>query len=214
MSDVDNTCNHSSEILDESSGDYVCTMCGLVLDRFFGDLGHASENNETSIDTTYNSQYEFIAEILSKLNVPITLADSIFAKIVGNRLKDSAICQIIYDTLIERNIPFTLKEITSVSGVPTKKIKHTHTANPTSICIVEERDILERCCSKLGLTYKDCTVIKKSFANDMSGFSPSTVIASHIYIHCKKNRIKLKLKKISEIVGVSPISVHRYLRRK
>ena len=44
-----------------------------------------------------------------------------------------------YDTLIERNISFTLKEITSVSKVPTKKIKHT--ASPVSFRIVEEKDI-------------------------------------------------------------------------
>ena len=212
MSGIIDTCDHSSEILDFCSGDYICSNCGLVLGRFYEDLQHVSDAYADNYITKHNSQYDYITEILSKLNLPLTLADNIYSKIVGNHVKNFDVCQLIYDTLIERNIPFTLKEITSVSGVPTKKIKPPH--NTTSVCIIDEKEILERCCLKLGLTFKDCTVIKNSLNNDMNGFSPSTVIAAHIYKYCKNNRIKIKLKKISETAGVSPMSVHRYLRRK
>ena len=196
--------------MDVASGDYICTLCGLVLDRFFEEPQHTPSGN---VDNCKNdASHNYISEILSKLNVPLSLSNTVYSKIDGNRLKDVDICQLIYDTLIERNIPFTLKEITSVSGISTKKIKPT--TSTTSICIIEEKKVLERCCSKLGLSYKDYTVIKKSLDEKIGGFGPSTVIAAQIYKFCKNNQIKLKLKHICEIVGVSTMSVHRYMRRK
>lgn len=210
MSFIIDTCNHSSEILDACSGDYICTLCGLVLDRFFQDPQCVHSENDDNLKNV--ACHKFISEILSRLNVPLSLANIVYSRIDGCHTKDADICQLVYDTLIERNIPFTLKEITSVSGISTKKIKP---ATPnTSICIVEEKKVLERCCSKLGLSYKDCTVIKSSLDSEIGGFSPSTIIAAQIYKYCKNNRIKLKLKQISEVVGVSTMSVHRYLRRK
>lgn len=209
MSGIIDTCNHSDEILDTTSGDYICTLCGLVLDRVYQASSNLKREDEYTL--TDNVRYNFVAEILSKLNLPRSLSPVICSRIGEGRVKDSDICQVIYDMLIEEKIPFTLKEITSVSGVPQTKIKPP-TQN-SSICIIEEKKILERCCSKLGLSYKDYTLIKRSLNNEMSGFSPSTVIAAQIYKYCKRRQIKLKLKLITEVVGVSNMSVHRYLRK-
>jgi len=210
MSFLIDTCNHSSEVLDVSSGDYICTLCGLVTDRFFQEPHNSHSKNETI--SVNDQKHNFISEILSKLNVPLFLTKDVYSKIDERHVKDADICQLIYDTLIERQIPFTLKEIASVSGISTTKIRSS--APTTSIHIIEEKKVLERCCSKLGLSYKDYTVIKSSLDKNVGGFSPSTLIAAHIYKYCKDNRIKLRLKQISEIVGVSTMSVHRYLRRK
>jgi len=210
MSVTIDLCNHSSEILDVSSGEYICTLCGLVLDRFFEENPYKSNKSEDGLGNTVVHNY--ISEILSKLNVPLSLTNIIYSKAGDGRFKDDDICQLIYDTLIEREIPFTLKEIAAVSGISTKKIRPV--ATDTSICLIDEEKVLERCCSKLGLTYSQCTVIKKSLNEKEGGFSPSTVIAAQIYKFCKNNKIKLKLRLICETVGVSTMSVHRYIRRR
>lgn len=212
MLSIIDTCDHSSEILDMYSGDYVCTLCGLVLGRYYSHARNVYKQNK--LDFTNNVNYNFIAEIMSKLNLPPSLSKSICAKVGEGRVKDSEICQTIYEVLIEQGIPFTLNEITSVSGVSREKIKSNADVDGHSVCILEEKKLLERCCSRLGLSYKDYTLIKKCVNDEMSGVNPSTVIAAHIYKYCKENRYNLKLKLITEVVGVSSMSVHRYLRRK
>jgi len=109
-----------------------------------------------------NVAHNYISEILSKFKCPLSLTKIIYSKVGDGSFKDDDICQ-IYDTLIERKIPFTLKEIANVSGISTKKI-----------CLIDEGKVLERCCSKLGLTCNQCTVIKNSLNEKEGGFRLSS----------------------------------------
>lgn len=202
MSVTFDSCDHSIDVLDSNTGDYICTLCGLVLDRYY------KSSSESIRPFQISKENDFVEEILSKLNVPSSILHSVVAKLDVKNVKRSEICEVIYSTLIDMGIPFTLKEITSVSGIASKRIQPT-----SSVTILDEKKILERSCSKLGLSYKDYTLIKKKIKSELSGFNPSTVIAAWIYRYCKENNKKIKLKKITEIVGISSMSVHRYLRR-
>lgn len=207
MSSIVDSCSHYSEILDSVSGDYICTDCGLVLGRYFC---HSKNYQPENCDR--DSISDFVEEVIERLNLPQYIAKKVLNRIKLSNLKKSCdICSIIYEMLIDLGMPYTLKEITSVTGVPSKEIKVNEAI--TAVAIVEEKDILERCCSKLGLTFKDFTLIKNSIKSTEGGFNPSTVIAAHIFKYCKIKRKEIKLKNITSVVGISAMSVHRYLKK-
>lgn len=207
MSSIIDSCPHYSEILDSNSGDYICSDCGLVLGRYYCH----NKNQQSDIDDA-DSTSDFVKEVIERLNLPQYIAKKVLNRIkLANLKKSQDICCVIYEMLIELGLPYTLKEITSVTGVPSKEIKMNNTL--TAVAIVEEKEILERCCSKLGLTFKDYTLIKNSIASTEGGFNPSTVIAAHIFNYCKLKRKDIKLKNITSVVGISAMSVHRYLKK-
>jgi len=46
-----------------------------------------------------------------------------------------------------------------------------------------------------------------------NGFNPSTVISALIYIYCKEKKIKILMKDISNITGISCMSIKRYIKK-
>jgi transcription initiation factor TFIIIB Brf1 subunit/transcription initiation factor TFIIB len=122
---------------------------------------------------------------------------------------------IIYKTLIELKIPFTLNDISGVTGINKKKIFKDEKKKEElkNIVIIDSSEILERVCSKLNLTFSDYTLIKENIKKSNNGFNPSTVISAHIYMYCKDKKIKILMKDICDITGISCMSIKRYIKK-
>lgn len=213
MSGIIHSCSHEYEIINEREGDIVCGDCGLVIDKYY-------IQNDKIEKTEHENFFEknFVFEMLERLNVPKSFASYIFKNILNTKIKrksETILSAIIYNTLIELKIPFTMKDISGVTGISTKEIfKEEKKKNKESknVVIIDWSEILERACSKLNLKYKDYTLIKEDVIKKNSGFNPSTVISAHIYLYCKEKNIKISLKEISTVTGISCMSIKRYIK--
>jgi len=68
MSIQNHSCSNVHEIIDCRSGDYICTQCGLVLDKFY-EIDEKPENT-----MKYYPFQEYVYEVLEKLNLPSHIA--------------------------------------------------------------------------------------------------------------------------------------------
>ena len=79
--------------------------------------------------------------------------------------------------------------------------------------ILQPCDLLEKYCSYLGFDYKTYSLIKNELPRqNLSGHNPLTIISATIYKYCKKNNIRISMKKIASTVKISCVSIQRYLR--
>jgi len=212
MSSFINSCPHKNELIDVREGDVICAECGIVIDRYY-DYGSVNLSN---FETENITQFEknFVLESLERLNLSSEISYEIFKEIQKESSKkknESILSGIIYKTLVKLNIPFTLKDICSVTGVETKKISHK--SCESNIIIINSIDLLERACAKLKLNFLDYTLIKEKINDSNNGFNPSTIISAHIFDYCKKNNLKISMKEISNITGISCMSIKRYIKK-
>ena len=117
----------------------------------------------------------------------------------------------IYQTLNEIGYPISIKDISAVTGV-SENLIYDMQNNAQSI-ILEPNSLLEKYCKILGLDFKSYSVIKELLPQISTGHNPLTVIASNIYKYCKENNLKYSMKDIASTVGISPISIQRYLKK-
>jgi hypothetical protein len=78
---------------------------------------------------------------------------------------------------------------------------------------VNLEEVLERYTTKFNMNFQTFTVIKdelNKFKN--TGFQPLTIIGGLIYLHFLNIKKKISMRKISEILGISSISIQRFLR--
>lgn len=219
MSISNSSCSHTSEIIDQREGIIVCTECGLVLDFVYI---NKNENNYNEYDNLTNDVKSYIYEIIERLNLPQLIFSYVIKKIEEKKNKNKIcytfIASCIYNTLYELKIPFSINDICAVTGINSSKIykekkDKNENDNNSRIIIIETDDILERACSKLNLKYEYYTLIKESIDKSNNGFNPSTVISAYILIFCRENNIKKTLKEISQVTGVSCMSILRYIKK-
>jgi transcription initiation factor TFIIIB Brf1 subunit/transcription initiation factor TFIIB len=226
MSSSSCDCSHINQIDDVNSGDNVCTDCGTVLDKIF--IFPDKDVNQERNFKNLSSNDEFLAEMLEKLHLPGYIAKHVYSELSNTRgphysYSNLSLTRGLYQTLAKLGVAISAKDLCAVSGFSSKKILNTSqvrenklpgSCNDTSeIVCLKIDDILERLCGKLGISYRDCTVIKKSVAVRYSGFNPNTVASAYIYLYCRKNLKKIKLKAICEVSGISCMSVHRFIKK-
>jgi transcription initiation factor TFIIIB Brf1 subunit/transcription initiation factor TFIIB len=79
--------------------------------------------------------------------------------------------------------------------------------------ILEPTKVLEKYCNFLKLDFKTYSLIKNNLPKEnLTGHNPLTIIAATIYVYCKKNNIKLSMKKIALTVNISCVSIQRYIK--
>ena len=121
MSGIISSCDHKYEIINQREGDIVCGDFGLVLDKYYIVQSEKLEENQNLTSNEKN----FVLEMLERLNVPKSVSSFIFKNISNSKIikkSESLLSSIIYNTLIELEIPFTIKDITGVTGISAKKI--------------------------------------------------------------------------------------------
>lgn len=212
MSNSISDCKHLNQVICEREGSIVCTDCCLVTsDHIYldeSDFFHANQKHKTQNE---------ILEILERLNLSQTHAESIKKNMFKlceekkNTRKNSndVLAASIYKTFNSDGNVISIKDISAVSGVSKKKI----TKIDKSIHILKSEHVLEKYCSLNNLDYKNYTVIKgELYKYKILGHNPLTLVGSVIYMHCKKNKIKTSMKNISQTLGISSISIQRFIK--
>jgi hypothetical protein len=113
----------------------------------------------------------------------------------------------IYNTVNDKNSNLLLKDISNFSHISPHQIKS------KNILLVNLEEVLERYTTKFNMNFQTYTVIKdelNKFKN--TGFQPLTIIGGLIYLHFLNIKKKISMRKISEILGISSISIQRFLR--
>jgi len=197
MANESNTCKHLNVVIDEHEGIYICTDCAYVISNYF--------IHDRIINTEFQTQEENkdTLEILARLNLPDSFKD--FISNQNESLVNNA--SNIYIKTNEINSVVTLKEMSSITGIKPQKLAK----NMTNV--INKELLLEKYCTILDIDFKSSTVIKENYlSKEITGHNPLTVVASAIYIYSKKENKKLSMKKISDVFGISPISIQRYLK--
>lgn len=213
MSYTISNCKHVQRIDDLKEGTEVCTDCGLVInDKIF-------VNQETHFNhelDTSNVKNE-IMEMLERLNLPTIYLENIEKTaetfIKNEKVKKdmtTVLASSVYKVINKDNTAaITIKDVSAVSGICEKKIVRLD----KSIHILESENILEKYCKLNNLDYKNYTVIKENLKKyKVLGHNPLTLVGAVIYMHCKKNKIKTSMKNISQTLGISTISIQRFIK--
>lgn len=204
-------CNHTNEILDYHTSEYICCDCGLVKDKYYNyDLNTFNEN----FSKISKEEKIFVDDLLEKLNITEgNISKYIYEKICKekkqNPLKKIFMPSIIYESLDELNINIPINDLSFLSNVSSKKIFK----NQKKPIINTAFNNLESYCKNLNLTYKDYSLIKEKLpAIILTGHNPLTILGGVIYMYSKENKLKIDLKDISKTLNVSIISIKRYLK--
>jgi len=194
-------CGHINQVLDEHEGIYICTDCAKVIENFFQDVSNIYGHENNNFFEKNNEKIS--SEITSRLNIPnLNIGDE------KNELKSVSN---VYIYANKTDCTVTLKEISAVSGFTCKQIGK-ETKN--TIQLINLSSLLDKYCKILTLDYKTYTLIKETIEKlEPTGHNPLTIVAANIYIHLKKTKTKLSMKKICDTIGISPISIQRYLKR-
>lgn len=195
-------CEHKNQLMDYHEGSYVCVDCAKVMDTVFVP---SFEQNlfETNYETDFKDPNCATSEISHRLNIPSF-------NVIKEKKEIKNISK-LYLLANENKFTVTLKEMSAVSGYSCKQIGKELTK---TVSILDLPTLLEKYCKLLEIDYKMYAVIKeKMLKNEQTGHNPLTIIASHIYTHLKTVKDKkLSMKKICDVIGISSISIQRYLK--
>lgn len=193
-------CEHKNQVLDEHEGTYVCTNCAKVIDNYYTQTIKPCNNEIMYIEK--NTSNLISSEFASRLNIPVLN--------VKDKQTELKSVSNIYLEANKADFSVTLKEISAISGYSVKQIGK-ETKNTVNLLNISS--LLEKYCKLLDLDYKIYSVIKETIdTENISGHNPLTIVASHIYKFLKDNKQKISMKKICEIIGISSISIQRYLK--
>jgi len=196
-------CGHENQILDEHEGTYICLNCAKVIENFYIHPSNTETNDRDNEGFLGNKSVKLSSEITNRLNIPnLGLEDK------KNELKS------VSNVYIEANkseCTVTLKEMAAVSGFTCKQIGR-ETKN--TVQLMNLSALLDKYCKILNLDYRTYTLIKENIEKvESSGHNPLTIVASHIYRHLKLTKTKISMKQLCETIGISSISIQRYLKR-
>jgi transcription initiation factor TFIIIB Brf1 subunit/transcription initiation factor TFIIB len=220
MSQIINSCSHKKQLVDYREGCVVCEECGLVTEAVFENENYLPDKYDDEHCGLTKKESEYIREMLERLNLPSANFPHIAEKILqkknrGESVSEATMTHCFYLSLADMNIPFSVNDISSITGIKHSRISKDKNCKDSNIVIIKSEDILERACSKLNLNFKQYTLIKENISKTKSinGFNPSTVISAHIYFFCKQNNINITLKRVCSITGISCMSILRYMKK-
>jgi transcription initiation factor TFIIIB Brf1 subunit/transcription initiation factor TFIIB len=201
-------CEHLSEVIDEREGIIVCYDCGLVLSNYFF-------SQTQTFNCSQSIFQEEIKEILERLNLPQIFANDVLQKLKScgknNSRTKKLIPYFVYKTLNEIGCPVSIKDISSVSGISENDL---YDMQESESLVLNPHTLLEKYCKLLGLNdFKIYSVIKEKMPVEDTGHNPLTIIASLIYKYCKENNLKYSMKEIASTVGISSVSIQRYIKK-
>lgn len=209
-----NDCRHFNEIIDERSGDIICTSCGLVLDVVYTQAPQLTN----SLTFKNGDIIDYLSEMLSRLNTPMSYLPFIIEMYSKRNKTFSAKDKYLlascccYEALNELGIMTSIKMIAAVTGYAVEEISKM--SDNKSVINFELDALLEKHCKMLNLSFHDFSLIKKTIPSEQSsGHNPLTIITAAIYNYCENQNPKIPLKTICTVTGISKISVHRYNRR-
>jgi len=207
MDITDGPCKHLSQIEDHHEGTIVCISCGLVLSSLFLE----QVESVTQISEKENKYLTEIQNLLDKIHVPICYGYQIESYLCKNFTIKSrqALVFSIYNVLNKLDIPISLQEVSNAMSIKKKLLNRVKC--DYNCVTLDSINQVDKYGGMLGLPYNTVALIKRKLSSvPVSGHNPNSVIASLIYQVCKKSKLKLSLKRVSEITSISCISIQRY----
>lgn len=208
-------CLHENDVTDQHEGTLICTDCGIVKDVVF--------YNEPTMNTNFKKSncFDEVENILDQLHISKQYSDVINSSIykkktkiqlpTRNVQKTSSIKKIvtaIYNKVNEKSSNLLLKDIINFSHLEPSQIKS------KDILIINLEEILERYTKKFNLDFKSTLLIKKKISQfNNTGYQPLTIIGGVIYLYHTEMRKKISMKKIATVLGISSISIQRFIKK-
>lgn len=208
-------CQHVRDITDQHEGTIICIDCGVVKDVVY-DIKFYEHSNFEKINS-----FDEVENILDQLHIPRQYSEiinsSIYTKKKKARLslkslqKTSSIKKIvtaIYNNVNEKHSNLLLKDITNFSHLEPSQIRS------KDILIVNVEEILERYTKKFDLDFKSTSAIKEKISQfNNTGYQPLTIIGGIIYLYHIEIKKKISMKKIATVLGISSISIQRFIKK-
>lgn len=196
-------CEHKNQVIDDHEGTYVCLDCAKVIDNVFVPIFEDKEKISEECMLNDLNTNDVSNEIAHRLNIPNFIKT--------NEKKNVKSISNVYIHANKNNFTVTLKEMSAVSGFSCKQIGK---EIKNTVTVLDIPTLLEKYCKLLEIDYKTYTVIKDNiYKHEQTGHNPLTVVASHIYFHMKSVKKKLSMKNICDVVGISSISIQRYIKK-
>jgi transcription initiation factor TFIIIB Brf1 subunit/transcription initiation factor TFIIB len=111
----------------------------------------------------------------------------------------------------------SLKKIFTIEKCIDGSSKNTQIETNSDICRSQRKNPTSRVnqyCCKLGLNFDAVKTIEEFvfYYHDKCAVNSNTLVASAIYMYCRKHTIRIPLHLICKISSVTPPSVHRFVR--
>lgn len=147
---------------------------------------------------------------------------------LDNKLKDrknphfkkGLIVMVIYQTLIELDIPRPMSHLCQDAGIVPKyvwywiKLYHRTKDQKHKVTILKPSSMSEYFFKPLNLSYKEIQEINKLVEdNDILSYAPKTLLAACAYTFLRKNnKQSFSVKNLANLLGVSVMSVYRCIK--
>ena len=125
----------------------------------------------------------------------------------------------LYQILLEYDSPYTMKELTGLTGIPVNVLSQTHKKYffSNNEMDIRPKHLIARFCAKSHLPRHATIEIMKMLDDlEATGFeptcNPATICSAYIYTYVLRNNIGLSLFDLCAATGVSPASVRRYIK--
>lgn len=203
-------CEHNEEIIDQHEGSIICANCGLVKDVLYESKTLAPSVTENfHIGNEAVSKMSYIDNILDKINFSDYYQECLNREIPFKRRQNlKLVTSKIYQKINADQTVLPLKVLLNISGLTSKHIKC------DKIHMLNASDLVEKYVKIFGFDYKTCTVIKEKVEKigTNNGFQPLSIIGGVIYLHCFEIKKKVSMKSIALQLGISPISIQRFIK--
>ena len=221
------TCDHQRTVDDVSTGDSVCTDCGLVLEQIYlpRTKTHLPDSTETNRFVPDPEITDTVDRMCGKCNIEdenikrkiLLKLQNLENKMNGkHRCLESSVLMSIYMTLIESEVPRPLNHLCALTNVNMSKVRlylkdKDSFYRPNLMC--------EYFLHSLNLSYKDVEEIKamvKLFENKFV-FSQKTLIASCAYIFLRKSKDdshkRITKSQLAKQLGISAMAIYRCIKK-
>lgn len=215
-------CAHE-EINEVSGIESVCLLCGLVLENLLSSSAVTSDLSPSSTCNEIDANiYSFMRDVYSRGSIADGTMRQAIAKYRamaeqcrGEEKKKQLASFAIYATLIEANVPRTMREIEHLSGIPVHKMWRIEKKGKKNVQDCSE-NFVERICETMLIPYKDTLAIKFIVAqvSGVSGCRASTLIASVIWLYA--NEVICSFASLHEICvacNVTRSSVRKFIQK-
>ena len=227
-------CLHSETIDDYSTGDVVCVICGLVLDKVFlsskkktADLLNFFEENAVNEKRKDNNLRENVMDFLSRANVHPSFLEHIMKNVefLVSRFSHFPRIMIIasacFVCLAKTEYPVALTKFESMACKNRRDKKNLYrmvvSLKEPSIYPNLSSHVADNMLQGLELSFCDIQSIKSNIEIlkcKFCTYSPLTVVAAHTLLYSKGRRQLTTLSKICLHIGVSKTSVYSYINSK
>jgi transcription initiation factor TFIIIB Brf1 subunit/transcription initiation factor TFIIB len=201
------------EVLDTHTNDVICSNCGTIIGIEFQQQQQHHQHQQQD-DEPSCAEKPDIENIIDRLHLPESFVKYVTDDYIKhyrdkkhvNTIKRISSC--IYSSVNRINNCVSINDISRISGVPASCIKDKRT--------IHELDVLSnKYLAKFNIPFKEQSLIKDLIKKEYehSGHNPLTIIASIIYMHCKRKHNTQSMSYVANIFGISPISIRRFINK-